>query len=158
MTAVNKPILVDLNNDPEAFFDLLPDDWRAELLSLWPNYADSSSVLGLQLDNKLIGGGIVFRQPAPDTLGYVDLAQSLFDKGLLYIGHLWIVPAHRGHDYGGVWLQAVRRRFAGEGFWLAIEDSGLRRFYEQHGFVVGNTLRMDGSTEWIMTDSASKPL
>lgn len=158
MSAADTPLLVDLSSHPQAFFDLLPADWQTELLALWPDFAASSTVLGLQLHEQLIGGGIIFREPTPDTHAYLARAQSLFAQGLLYFGYLWITPDQRGHDYGGCWIRALRQSYPGQGFWLAIEDSGLRRFYAQHGFVVSNTLRMDDHTEWIMTDPASKPV
>ncbi len=152
MSTAGEPLLVDLSTDPQPFFALLPPDWRAELVSLWPTVADSSTLWGLQLDAGLIGGGILFRKPTPDTLSYIDLAQALFDQGLLYIGYLWIAPAHRGHDHGGFWLQAVRRNHPDQGFWLAIEDRGLQPFYQRHGFAVIDTIHIDERTEWIMSD------
>lgn len=152
-----EPRLVDLNSNPQPFFTLLPSDWREELASLWPEVCDNSQLLGLELDGCLIGGGMVLRQSTPDTQAYIELAQSLFDRGLLYIAYLWISPDHRGHDYGGCWLRAVRHRFIDKGFWLAIEDSGLRRFYQQHGFVVADTVSSAGCREWIMTATAIRP-
>jgi len=147
--------LIDHSADPRPFLALLPADWHAELVALLPAYASTSTVLGLQLNDSLIGGGVLFRQPTPDTLDYADLARSLFSRGLLYIGYLWIVPGQRGHDYGGAWLDAVRQRFPGCGFWLAIEDAGLCRFYQQHGFDVMHTVNSTDHTEWIMTDNIS---
>lgn len=153
MSAADALRLIDLSANSRPFLDLLPADWREELVALWPTYASTSTVLGLQLDACLIGGGVLFRQPTPDTLGYADLARSLFARGLLYIGYLWIAPAQRGHDYGGAWLDAVRQRFPGCGFWLAIEDAGLRRFYQRHGFEVIQAHTSNDHTEWIMTDN-----
>jgi len=157
MNSEDKPRLVDLNSDPQPFFTLLPSDWQEELASLWPDVNGNSTLLGLELDGDLIGGGMVLRRPTPDTQAYAELAQSLFDRGLLYIAYLWISPEHRGHDYGGCWLQAVRARFAGKGFWLAIEDRGLRRFYQKHGFIVADTVTNAGCREWIMTATADQP-
>jgi GNAT superfamily N-acetyltransferase len=153
---VMEPVVTftDCTAQLQRFFALLPDDWAIDIQPCWNDYADSSRIYALAIAQKLIGGGIVFSKPAPDTLAYVELAQTMFDRGYLYFGFLWIDPHHRGHDYGGLWLRELRRSYPGQAFWLAIEDPGLRRFYERNGFSVDQELQNNGQTEWIMIDAA----
>jgi GNAT superfamily N-acetyltransferase len=153
---LSAPVLADVTGDPRCFFESLPEDWRAEIESCWAGYASSSRVYALREEDVVIGGGIVFRKPAPDTLVFAARARALFERGLLYIGFLYLDPARRGRDLGSFWIDEVRARHPGRHFWLAIEAPGLRRFYERNGFAVVDTVTVDGATQWILSDASRK--
>ncbi len=143
---------VDLTNQPEDFFQLLPEEWRVEIAPVWPNYEDSSRIFCVKEANEVLAGGIVFGSVSPDTQGYATIAQAWFDKGYLYFGFLFVSPDHRGKGLGRFWMEELRKAVPNQHFWLAIEDADLVKFYEPHGFTVRQEVDNEGTKERILSD------
>lgn len=119
----------------ERFFAVLPADWRAQIEPFWADYENQTTVLGFEENGQVIAGGLVFTTPAPDTAPYAQEAQAWFNKGYLYIGFLWVDPAHRDQGHGTRWVRQVLARYPDKPFWIAIEEAALGVFYEKLGFV-----------------------
>lgn len=147
----NQPILevqvIDLTSTPHYFFQQLPPEWQTSLVTDWPQYSSSSRVLGLQIGLQIVGGGIIFTRPTPETEEYGPLTDRLFEAGWYYIGYLWVNPDWRGRQLASKWLDTVRNELPNQYFWLAIDDQALLAFYEKNGF---HTLLAGENT--IMTD------
>lgn len=93
---------IEVTNTPNIFFDILPADWSEGIAPVWTAYSSTSRIFCLKMNGQIVGGGIVFRTIAPDTLDEA-LAQTLYDDGLLYIGFLWISEEFRGCNLGSMW-------------------------------------------------------
>ena len=133
-----------------AFFEILPEDWQDSILPFWKGYVEDTRVFVLEEDQKIVGGGLVFATPAPDTKVYEKLAQEYFDSGYLYIGFLWISEEKRGLGLGSFWLKELFIRFPKQKYWLSIEEIELESFYEKHGFKTVNRVELEKSTDWVM--------
>lgn len=136
---------------PERFFAILPSDWQEEIMSAWPDCHTYARVLGVNLDGSIIGGGIVFSQPSPDVAPYADDAKALFNKGYLYIGFLWVDPAHREKGYGTRIMRQIMKTYPRKHFWISIEDPSLSAFYEKLGFRFLKIVHGADKPEWIYT-------
>lgn len=151
---IQSPTIREVKND-DLFFDLLPDDWRSCILPFWSDYKASTRIFCLYDEEVILGGGLIFSKPAPDTLIYKSLATKLFGQGYLYIGFLWIAPDQRGKGLGSLWLEGVKAQFPSNRFWLAIEEEDLKSFYLQNGFEIKREiLKADGSPDWIFVERA----
>lgn len=142
---------LELEFHSTAFFDILPTDWQESILPFWNEYKNSTRVFVLKQNDVIIGGGLVFSTPAPDTKAYEKLAQEYFDSGYLYIGFLWISEEKRGLGLGSFWLKELFVRFPKQKYWLSIEEIELESFYEKHGFKTVHRIDLETSTDWIMT-------
>lgn len=144
--------LFEIRNS-QSFFNILPPEWTECLQPYWAEYEKSTKIYGLLEDGHLIGGGLIFDRPSPDT-PYIQFANRLFEKGYLYIGFLWIEPTHRGKGLGKQWLESVRELYPNNRFWLSIEEENLKPFYDQNGFKLSATLEYDeGCIDWIFIES-----
>ncbi|MEQ9375136.1 MAG: GNAT family N-acetyltransferase [Imperialibacter sp.] len=142
----------EVTNAPQVLFDILPDDWQECIVPFWGRYAATARVFCLLSDEKVLGGGIVFSTIPPDTLDE-KMAQELFDKGLLYIGFLWISEEMRGCNLGSKWIEQARKVFDDKQFWLTIDDYRLTSFYKRNGFQLIGEVSKDESVEWVMADT-----
>jgi len=133
-----------------AFFDILPEDWQESIVPFWANYEKNTRVFVLEENQKIVGGGLVFSTPSPDTKVYENLALTYFDSGYLYIGFLWISEEKRGLGLGSFWLQELFAQFPLQKFWLSIEETSLQNFYEKFGFKTIQSIELEQSTDWIM--------
>jgi GNAT superfamily N-acetyltransferase len=60
-------------------------------------------------------------------------------RGVLYIDHFWVAPAHRRQGLGARLLAAAEGEARGRGCrmaWLDTYDFQARPFYERHGYTV----------------------
>lgn len=146
-----KQAFKEVSNTPHVFFDILPTDWQDSIVPFWKNYKKTARIFTLEAVGKVIGGGIVFSTPAPDTLDE-EQAQALFADGQLYIGFLWIAEDARGCNLGSKWISEVRSVFKGRHLWLTIDEYRLKSFYNKNGFdLIGEVAKGD-AVEWVMTD------
>lgn len=151
-SALKDLIFTERTSEPDRFFEILPEDWLEGIVPFWNEYQDSSQIFTLEIEYLVIGGGITFSKPAPDTLAYENVAQEFFNENRLYFGFLWLNPSYRGNDLGSVWIKNLRLRFPNRKFWLAIEDLGLSNFYQKNGFNILKKVEASDTIEWIMID------
>ncbi|PIQ49919.1 MAG: hypothetical protein COW03_02740 [Cytophagales bacterium CG12_big_fil_rev_8_21_14_0_65_40_12] len=141
--------LINLSENPSAFFELLPIDWQESLLPAWDELAPVSEVMGMVCDEVLIGGGILISSHSQETDSYSDLAEFYYASGHLYIGYLWVAESHRGQNLGAFWLKEVENHFPQNSFWLSIIDPALGAFYERNGFKLTQALDLETGKEWV---------
>lgn len=142
---------VESTQQPGRFFRILPDDWQESIVPLWDQYRQHTRVFTLEAEGKVLGGGLVFSTPSPDTLVYEAEALSWFDKGYLYIGFLWIDASCRGKKLGSRWLSSLFQLFPAQRFWLAVDSFDLAHFYQVNGFHLVREIQAGEATEWIFS-------
>jgi diamine N-acetyltransferase len=157
-SAMISPQFIDSTEKPNSFFNILPENWKVEITPFWEDYKNSSIIYTLEIEEMVIGGGIVFSKVSPDSQAYKRDAQQLFQRGLLYFGFLWINPEHRGNDFGSVWISELKRFHPKKKFWLSIEEEGLKKFYEKNDFKTFKEVSLPSIKEWIMVPKDFKPL
>lgn len=136
---------------PHDFFGILPEDWRLLIVPYWGVYKATSIIYVLERDNEVIAGGIVFTSASPDMTDFEkENAKIYFALGYLYIGFLWVSPAHRGERLGSTWLGRLKKQNKNQSFWLTIEEDGLKGFYEKNGFKCVAENSMEGGAEWLL--------
>jgi len=146
--------LIDTTSNPNRFFDILPEDWQEPIVPVWATYRDKAQIFILLNEgrqNFVLGGGIIFKVPSPDTEAYEAEAQRWFRLGYLYLAWLWIDEQHRGKKLGSMWLSEILKLHPDQKFWLTIEDHALWDFYKKHGFQMVKCLEIeDGKQEWVL--------
>lgn len=147
------PRFVDLTNQPHRFFNILPKDWQEDIVPFWKDYQSSSSIYGIELQQEIVGGGIVFKQVAPDVQHYKEEAEKLLNMNLLYFAFLWLDPVLRGKNLGSWWISQLKEHYKPTDFWLSVEDAGLLDFYQRNGFKVYKEILIDQKKEWILIPS-----
>jgi hypothetical protein len=65
-----------LNNNPDLFFNILPDDWRESIQPVWKNYISTSEIMVVILNKEIIAGGIIFSSVSPDILNNKNIAEQ----------------------------------------------------------------------------------
>lgn len=141
--------IVDLSDEPEVFFDLLPTDWLDALHANWSDFKPSTYVFGIKKGQQVIGGGLVFSEHSNETDNYPQVSKYYFSAGFLYIGYLWVAEDFRGQNIGDFWLNSVFNMFPQNPFWLSIEDAGLAKFYLRNGFTLEREMIFPGGKDWI---------
>lgn len=121
-------------SNPFDFFNLLPEDWREVLLPIWEKHHLAAEVYVLLNENKIVAGGIVFKEYTEDMVCFKEDAISLLNSGSLYIGYVYVIEAERGKDLGSRWLKSIKNEFSNTNFWLTIEEEGLKGFYKKNNF------------------------
>lgn len=149
--------LVELQQLPESFFQLLPEDWQETIVPCWENYKGSAQIYTLTSESKILGGGIVFSSVSPDTEVYYFEAQNMLNQGYLYLGFLWINNEFRDKGFGSLWLKKLFKKNPQQKYWLSIEDFGLSSFYIKNGFKLLKQVEVDDSIEWIMVYEPPTP-
>jgi len=152
------PHFSDQTHQAHKFFTMLPQDWQDEIVPFWDAYQDACHLYTIETGATLIGGGIVFTSMPPDLRYYEHEAQKLFDLGFLYFGYLWLHPAYRGQGLGSFWLEAVKKAYPENPLWLAIEDYGLKPFYEKNGFRIYREMILPHGSEWLMVSVELPPV
>ncbi|MGW8123749.1 GNAT family N-acetyltransferase [Roseivirga echinicomitans] len=150
--------IIDISDVPEQFFEILPEDWKAELELNWDGFAPAAQVHGIKQNDVLIGGGVVFSGHTMETDNYPPIAEYFFDHGFLYIGYLWIAEKYRGRSLGDFWLKSISEMFPQNPFWLSIEDAGLAKFYLKNGFTLEREVMYSGGMDWIYVKKSSSDL
>ena len=123
-----------LTKSYERFFKLLPEDWKEVIVPFWNDYNTSAAIYVIEKDLEIIAGGIVFSECPPDLLNYKIDLQHWFDKGYYYLGFIFVKETMRGQHLGSKWLDAIKKQFPNQKFWLLIEDEHLHHFYIKNGF------------------------
>ncbi|MBK8807307.1 MAG: GNAT family N-acetyltransferase [Bacteroidales bacterium] len=142
--------LIDTTAAPTNFFDILAQDWREDIESIWHKYAQSAKIYLLNDEKDTLGGGIVFSTVSPDMEYAKDEAQAWFDKGYLYLGFIWIAENRRSEGLGSIWLKKIYEQYPSTKFWLTIEDLDLIHFYKKNGFRFEKKLINNNNEEWLL--------
>jgi len=135
----------------DSFFGILPEDWKESIVPYWKDYANSATIYTVSIEDKIIGGGIVFSKTTPDMMYAKKIADKWFEKGYLYIAFLWVEKKYRGQQLGTLWLRELMQRYPSQKFWLSIENPKLASFYTKNGFNLADKLINATNEEWIMT-------
>ena len=116
------------------FFKMLPKDWQETIIPFWKELKQTSQVYVLVENNVIVAGGLVFSKYPPDMMYYESEANKWFEKGYLYLGFIYVDETKRNRNLGSLWLDSVKKEFPKNGFWLAIEDENLHKFYIRNEF------------------------
>jgi GNAT superfamily N-acetyltransferase len=100
--------------------------------------------------DRIVAGGMVFEGLPADMQVFDDDVRLYIEKGYLYIGYLFVDQAHRGKQLGSLWLTCIKGLYGGKGFWLTVEEPGLREFYEKNGFTWVKSLEKEGDSEELL--------
>ena len=142
--------LKNYTSKAHLFFDTLPNDWQEVIVPYWKGLKGSTQIYVLTEDREIVAGGLVFSKCPPDMMYYEREAQKLFEKGYLYLGFIFVDETKRNRSLGSLWLEMIKQKYPKNGFWLAIEDENLHKFYIRNGFEkVATVNREDLSQESI---------
>lgn len=143
---------VDITDQAQAFFDIIPHDWQEDIVPYWPEYRlnERAKVMALIKNQVIIGGGIIFSSTSPDDDMDAGFAQSWFDQGYLYIGFLWIEKTFRNQKLGSLWLKNVFELDLNQKYWLTIEEENLIDFYVKNQFRLIQNIDDPDAREWLM--------
>ena len=134
------------------FFPILSTEWKKLITPVWNNHAINSKIIGLFLDDTLIGGGILFNKTPPYATCFEKDHDFLFERGYIYLGYVWIQEQHRNKGYASSFLTLLKKANPHLKIWLTIEEENLRYFYEQNGFkLFAESKEIDITKEWILT-------
>lgn len=145
----NPSEIIDISENPQSFINILPDHWKSELELNWEEFSPVVKVIGIRLNDQIIGGGLVFSGYTSENDSYLEIAQHYFDNEHLYIGYLWVEPEFRGKNHGDYWLNKVFCMFPDSPFWLSIDDTDLSKFYLRNQFMIEREMMFHGKTDWI---------
>lgn len=123
------------------FFDMLPIDWQENILPFWEELKLTTQVYVLIEEDIILAGGLVFSKCPPDMTYYKKKADEWFEKGYLYLGFIFVDETKRNRNLGSLWLDNVKKEYPKNGFWLAIEDENLHKFYVRNGFEKVETVK-----------------
>ena len=138
-------------NNPEQFFNLLPEDWRILIEPYWESYKDSAKIYVLKENEEVVAGGLVFSKSLPDMSDFERAQQHLFSEGYLYIGFIWVPPHKRNRNLASQWLTLLKNQDPAQKYWLTIEEEWLKHFYEKNGFVLIEESNDADNKEWLFT-------
>ena len=120
---------------PKLFFDFLPRDWGEHILPLWPNLKETSDIYTLKNErNKLVCGGIVFKESLPTPSSIQKTFISSVDKNWYYLGYIYTDTAYRNQGLASKWLHEVMNLDKNVSYWLTTEEQALSDFYLKNGF------------------------
>ena len=135
-----------------VFFEMLPSDWQDTIMPFWNDLKSTTQLFVLIENETLIAGGLVFSKCPPDLMYYEKEANKWFDKGYLYLGFIFVDEKQRNRSLGSLWLDNIKKQNPKTGFWLAIEDENLHKFYNKNGFEKVVTIKnLDLQEESIYT-------
>ena len=118
----------------QLFFETLPNDWQETIIPFWEELKQTTQVYVLVEDHVIVAGGLIFSKCPPDMMYYENEAKKWFQKGYLYLGFIYVDETKRNRNLGSLWLDNVKKEYPKNGFWLAIEDENLDKFYVRNGF------------------------
>lgn len=139
----------ELENNPRQFFEILPQEWRDEIVPFWDSYDSDAKIYTIEYNTTLIGGGIVFYKSPPYFEYFETEAKEWFDKGYLYLGFIWIAENHRNKNLGSFWLNQVKALNIEQKYFLLTEEEHLHHFYEKNGFKRIKALKTQDYLEWL---------
>jgi len=117
-----------------VFFEMLPSDWKDNIVPFWNDLKSTTQLFVLIENETIIAGGLVFSKCPPDLMYYEKEANTWFEKGYLYLGFIFVDEKQRNRSLGSLWLDNIKKQYPKTGFWLAIEDENLHKFYDKNGF------------------------
>lgn len=130
-----------------SFFKMLPIDWQETIVPFWEALKASTKIYVLIDNDALVAGGLVFSKCPPDMLYYEKEANVWFKKGYFYLGFIYVDETKRNQNFGSIWLDKVKELYHNNGFWLAIEDEKLHKFYTRNQFERIATIKTPESLE-----------
>ncbi|MGC1631822.1 MAG: GNAT family N-acetyltransferase [Gelidibacter sp.] len=142
-------IFSELTDDPQAFFEILPQDWQDEIVPFWNDYKTEAKIYTLEKNSVLIGGGIVFYKSPPHFEYFESEAKTLFDDGYLYLGFIWIAEEQRNKNLGSVWLNQLKAQNPNQNYFLLTEEEYLQHFYEKNHFYQLKHVQNQEQKEWL---------
>lgn len=137
----------DYTTKAELFFEMLPQDWQESILPFWENFKASTQLYVVIENDEIVAGGLVFSKCPPDMLYYEKKANNWFKKGFFYLGFIYVDETKRNRNLGSIWLDKIKNTYPNRGFWLAIEDENLHRFYSRNQFEKVEAIKKEDSTE-----------
>jgi hypothetical protein len=138
-------------DNPEQFFNILPEDWRVLIAPYWEDYKNSAKIYVLKENEEVVAGGLVFSKSLPDMSDFEKSVQYLFSEGYFYIGFIW-VPTHlRNRQLASQWLTLLKKQDPTQKYWLTIEEEWLKHFYEKNGFDLIEESNDAANKEWLYT-------
>ena len=145
--------LINATNNPEQFFNLLPDDWKPFIVPYWEDYKDAAKIYVLKENEETVAGGLVFSTSLPDMSDFERSQQHLFAEGYLYLGFIWVPLDKRNRQLASQWLTLLKNQDPTQKYWLTIEEAWLKHFYEKNGFVLIEESNDADNKEWLYTFS-----
>lgn len=144
--------LINLGLEGGSFFEILPEDWKDVIESVWDDYKKNANIYVFKNALDITAGGIVFRTAPPNMTDFeIGEWQKYVTANFHYIGFLFVDPKYRGKSLGSEWLTALKDQFPDQSYWLTIEEEGLRSFYEKNGFKCVSKSKDKDNPEWIFT-------
>jgi hypothetical protein len=137
--------------NPEQFFNIMPEDWQALIVPYWESYKDAAKIYVLKENEEVVAGGLVFSRSLPDMSDFERSLQHLFKEGYLYIGFIWVPLHKRNRQLASQWLTLLKKQDPTQKYWLTIEEEWLKHFYEKNGFVLIDESNDATNKEWLFT-------
>lgn len=148
-------IFKDLTNASQSFFEILPPDWQNEIVPFWETYQNHSKIYGMEQDEEIIGGGMVFYKSPPNFEYFEEEAKKWFSKNYHYLGFIWISGEKRNLNLGSYWLDQLKLLSPAQNYFLLTEEAHLHHFYTKNGFVCLKTINNEDHTEWLYSYEAN---
>jgi diamine N-acetyltransferase len=142
-----------LNNNPDLFFNILPDDWRESIQPVWKNYISTSEIMVVILNKEIIAGGIIFSSVSPDILNNKNIAEQWLNRGYKYLAYLFVNTKYQKLGIGTFWLKEVFKKFPSQKFFLTIEDFILIDFYQSNNFKLISEIETQEGKNWLLARS-----
>ncbi len=140
-------------DNPEQFFNILPQDWQVLIVPYWDSYKDYAKIYVLKEGDEVVAGGLVFSKSLPDMSDFERSVQHLFKEGYLYIGFIWVPEHKRNLQLASQWLTLLKNQDPAQKYWLTIEEAWLKHFYEKNGFKLIKENNDAADKEWLYTYS-----
>lgn len=139
-----------INHRYTEFFNMLPEDWKEIISPIWDKIKNTATIYAIVEEGSIIAGGIIFTEKLPKMTNFeLDQGQPFFDLGYGYIGFLWVDEKRRNEQLGSKWLSLLKKNNLQQGFWLTIEEEGLKKFYEKNGFKTISQSEDKENMEWL---------
>jgi len=122
--------------DVNAFFNILPDDWKEGILPFWDSFKSTTDCYIISENDTIIAGGLVFSTCPPDMKYAKNEANFWLKNGYLYLGFIFVLEEKRGKYLGSFWLENLKKTLPKEQFWLTIEVLHLVLFTLEMGLNV----------------------
>lgn len=139
----------ELKNDPQQFFQILPQEWQDEIVPFWDTYKTQAKIYIIEDNSSIVGGGIVFYKSPPNFEYFETDAKVWFNKGYLYLGFIWISESHRNKSLGSFWLDQLKSKHPEQHYFLLTEEEHLHHFYLKNGFECSQCLQNNDHLEWL---------
>ncbi|WP_027126807.1 GNAT family N-acetyltransferase [Gelidibacter mesophilus] len=146
----------ELKNNPEQFFNLLPENWQVEIVPFWKTHKNSAKIYIIENHCTIIGGGIVFSKSPPQFEYFETEAKPYFDEGYLYLGFIWIAEHQRNKNLGTFWLNQLKSENPRQNYFLLTEEDYLQHFYEKNGFSRIKLVQNQDHMEWLYISKPDK--